>query len=273
MNDTRHTNDRRAWTDLDLEMFADDALDASPSDALREALRTDADLRRRLGSIRQVDRLAAEAFDQIAAAPRTERSLRALRPSHLARPLALAACLAIVAVGSYLIGRSGRRAPDQAAPLALAPTDSETPSPVPESPAPRTVRTLFELPMPAGYKVATEAVRAPSDPKPEPTPTRAQPDRSREKEILALGRAIRSADLARATLDTMSGEEQLEACRIWARDPSLRPVAFERLARLQNDPAHAAECARIASAMSEDRNLLAWARSHRLRTDTPPTHQ
>lgn len=272
MNDAQHTNDRRAWTDIDLEMFADDALDASSSDALREALRTDADLRRRLGSIRQIDRLAAEAFDQIAAAPRTERSLRALRPSHLARPLALAACLAIVAAGSYLFGRSGRRAPDPVAPLALAPTDPEPPSPHPESPAPRTVRTVFEMPMPAGYKAAIEA--AASDPRPEPTPTRAQPDRSREKELLALGRAIRSADLARATLDTMTGEDQLEACRIWARDPSLRPVAFERLARLQNDPAHAAECARIASAMSEDRNLLAWARSHRLRTDAQaPTHQ
>ncbi len=70
----------------------------------------------------------------------------------------------------------------------------------------------------------------------------------------------------------MPASEQLEACRVWARDPSLRPVAFERLAKLQNDPALAGECARIASEMSDDRFLLAWARSHGLRT-TFPEHQ
>ena len=42
--------------------------------------------------------------------------------------------------------------------------------------------------------------------------------------------------------------------------------------RLQDDPALAGECARIASEMSDDSHLLAWARSHGLRT-TAPTHQ
>ncbi len=280
MNRSDSMNTGGEWTDLDLERFADDAMDEGAAGALREALLIDSGLRGRLAIIQRTDRLVAEAFDRIANADEVALPPRAIGRARLIRPIALAACVALLTVGSYLIGRGGRTVVDSGAPLAQSPIGSGPGSPERAAPSRGAVRTVFELRLPAGYGGAGEPTVASADQKVgdadigDPAPARQKADRAREREILALGRAIRSADLARATLDAMAGEDQLDACRVWARDPSLRPVAFERLARLQDDPAFAAECARIATVMSEDRSLLAWARSHNLRTDAgQSTHQ
>ncbi len=303
MNTTgaRHRGDHnpdpaRPWTDEDLERFADGAMDEQEADALRAALLADPEIRAAFTHLQRTDALAAEMFqglmrgdasatshamDQIA-----RQTLRRAAP----RALALAAALVLLISGAFLFGRlTAPAAPSQTphAPLAHVPTHTKAPpsththtpsgSAADERPA---VRTVLEIRLPAtGPSPSESALASRPDPAhpasgdlattPADTPT---PSPSRERAILALGRAIRSAERARATLDAMPGEDQLEACRIWARDPSLRPVAFERLARLQDDPAYAAECARIAHAMSEDKHLLAWARSHNLRTTTP-THQ
>lgn len=286
----------RPWTDEDLERFTDGAMDEQEADALRTALLADPEIRAGLARLQRTDALAAAMFDGLMKGD-TDATTRAMdqigrhairRAAH--RALALAAALLLLISGAFIFGRlTAPSAPSQTShsPLAHALTQTPPAAHVPSDPAAdgrSAVRTVLEIrfqapdPVPSesapalvgGPDGADDASRdsavahAPVSP-----PITAA---ARERQILALGRAIRSAEIARATLNAMTGQEQLEACRLWARDPSLRPVAFERLARLQDDPAYAAECARIANAMSEDKHLLAWARSHNLRT-TPPTHQ
>lgn len=286
----------RPWTDEDLERFADGAMDEQEADALRAALLADPEIRAAFTHLQRTDALAAEMFqglmrgDASATSHAMDQIARQALRRAVPRALALAAALVLLISGAFIIGRlTAPSAPSQTphAPLAHVPTHTKAPpsTHTPSDPAADerpAVRTVLEIRLPAAGPSPSESALAA---RPDPahpasgdvatTPAGAStptPSPSREREILALGRAIRSAERARATLDAMPGEDQLEACRIWARDPSLRPVAFERLARLQNDPAYAAECARIANAMSEDKHLLAWARSHNLRTTTP-THQ
>lgn len=288
----------RIWTDEEIERFADGAMGAEDAEALRASLLADPEIRAGLARVQRTDALAgavlqglmtgddagvAHAMDRIAS--------RAVR-----RGLALAACILALLAGAFAFGRWSVKPTPPVAPERLAAsTPSQDGSPAlapvvgagdvtPRRPA---VRIVFEMPFtprePAPDAIAATSGRSAHDaPHDSATIDPRLPDReeravthAREREILALGRAIRSADLARQTLDTMSGEDQLNACRIWARDPSLRPVAFERLAKLQDDPALAGACARIASEMSDDRSLLAWARSHGLRmsSESNPTHQ
>ncbi len=281
----------RPWTDEDLERFTDGAMDEQETDALRAALLADSEIRAGLTRLQRTDALAAAMFDGLMKGD-TDATARAMdqigrhairRAAH--RALALAASLALLLTGAFIIGRLSASTPassPSAPPIAHAPTSAPpdiTPASAPEQRTASSVRTVLEIRYSAREPAPVDTAQIESstlatditDPETSDKPAPASSP-SREREILALGRAIRSAEIARATLDAMPGEEQLQACRIWARDPSLRPVAFERLARLQDDPAYAAECARIANAMSEDKHLLAWARSHNLRT-TPPTHQ
>lgn len=288
---TRQPNDRasdpaRVWTDGDLERFADGAMDEHEAEALRAALLTDPEVRADLARLHRTDALAAAMFDGLmrgdsdaTARAMDEIGRRAIRrTAH--RALAIAASLALLLTGAFIVGRftaSTPASPTSTPPIAHAPTSVPPeiiPAPSPKHRAASAVRTVLEIRYPAREpaQINTAALAAhTTDPETSDKPART-PSATRDREILAIGRAIRSAEIARATLDAMPGEAQLEACRIWARDPSLRPVAFERLARLQDDPAYAAECARIAHAMSEDKHLLAWALSHKLRT-TSPTHQ
>jgi hypothetical protein len=285
----------RPWTDEDLERFTDGAMDEQETDALRAALLADPEIRAGLARLQRTDALAAAMFDGLMKGD-TDATARAMdqighnairRAAH--RALALAASLALLLTGAFIIGRLSASTPASSPstpPIAHAPTPTPpditpevSPAPAPEQRTASSVRTVLEIRYSAREPAPVDTAQIESstlatditDPETSDKPAPASGP-SRERQILALGRAIRSAEIARATLDAMPGEEQLQACRIWARDPSLRPVAFERLARLQDDPAYAAECARIANAMSEDKHLLAWARSHNLRT-TPPTHQ
>jgi len=82
--------------------------------------------------------------------------------------------------------------------------------------------------------------------------------------IMALGRALRSADAARDALALMPAAEQLAACRLWAAEPSLRPIAFERLSVLSMHPTVADDVRRAARSMASDPSLTPWLRSYGL---------
>ena len=272
------------WSDEMLERLIDGEVTEEVSAALREELRRSPEARRELAEIRRTDALAAEVFDGIldGRMDRVAEVMELFQRRAMARVLAGAACVAVLVGGAFVLGRqmsgsspaarSDARLVDAGSQESIEPAQKRV---IEREGADsgRVVRTVFEMPVrprhiapeigpqmgpemgPAESGVETESVAQESV-------------RERERRYVALGRTLRSADVARGVLDAMEGAEQLEVCRVWARDPSLRPVAFERLARLQNDPSLAGECARIATEMSEDRGLLAWARSHGLRTTT-----
>lgn len=285
-----HDRDRgeSVWSDELLERLLDGDLNDDLAATLRDELRQSPEARRELAEIRRTDALAAQLLDGIidGRLDRVAEAMEVYQRRAARRICAGAACLALLIGGAFLLGRhaaSPSRGAAAGSHLAAAPSEVPLVPPgklaiAPDSP--RAVRTVFEMPVrpkhptpapDAGTGVASEPDRLARAPESTPEP-RAESPRVREHRFLALGRTLRSADVAKQTLDAMPASEQLEACRVWARDPSLRPVAFERLAKLQNDPALAGECARIASEMSDDRFLLAWARSHGLRT-TFPEHQ
>jgi len=87
---------------------------------------------------------------------------------------------------------------------------------------------------------------------------------SNRDHLLAIGRALRSADVARDALALMSPEEQLEACRLWSAEPSLRPIAFAHLSHLSMDPAVASDARRVAEALAIDASNRPWLASYGL---------
>lgn len=105
----------------------------------------------------------------------------------------------------------------------------------------------------------TAPAPAPPTSAPTPAPT---PDPARQDHLLALGRALRSAMTANDTLDLMHPDQQVEACRVWASDPSLRPVAFERLQHLASDPALAGPVRHTAEALARDTAMRPWLMSY-----------
>lgn len=280
------------WDDEMLERLIDGELTEEMAAALREELRRSPAARHEMAEIRRTDALAAHVLDGILEGrmDRVSEVFAIYQRRAARRILAGAACVALLVGGAFLLGRSHSSFAPSPGPIGPMAADSrlgaerET-APIEQRASAQSahhprVRTLFEIAVvpasvgdvehatPAAMMTA-EATRSKPEPVASDVASKSARDAERTRRYIALGRTLRSAELARQTLDAMPASEQLEACRVWAREPSLRPVAFERLARLQNDPALAGECARIASEMSDDSSLLAWARSHGLRTSAP----
>jgi hypothetical protein len=116
---------------------------------------------------------------------------------------------------------------------------------------------LFPANQPAPDRPAAAEPVPPPDTTPDTTP-----DPARRDHLLALGRALRSAMNANDTLDLMPPAEQVEACRVWAADPSLRPVAFERLQHLASNPALADKVRHTAEALARDTAMRPWLMSY-----------
>lgn len=249
----------------ELERYHDGELHPDQADAVRLRLHDDLDARRRLDELRRFDALAAQALRVMASEESDPRVSRSLRPGvviGMAAALAIGCTLAFVRV----VHRESERPPV----IAEAPVHHEVifavESPVTASPG---VRTVLEMRIPSDRAAdlwARPARTAPATPAPAPGPSPVVADVHEQRRPMELGRSLRSAMSARLVLDAMSDHEQLEACRLWASDPSLRPIVFERLARLQDRPGLAEPCAAIASAMHDDRELVAWIRSHNVRT-------
>lgn len=85
----------------------------------------------------------------------------------------------------------------------------------------------------------------------------------------ALGEAIRSADTARAVLDGLDPDDQLRVVRVWVRSPHLRPVAFDRLAQLAQQPELHDRVIALADELRDEPDLNAWMASTHLSLSTP----
>lgn len=251
-------NAPHAWTTLDLELYADDALPPESRERLSAALREDPALRERLAGVGRVDGLARRALETPPAA--SAPALRTGVPWR--RVAALAACLALAALAL----KAALRAP-------VAPLDPAT-NRAPGTPwsraTPSAVRVVLSLPATAARGRASDAVPpadltsalAVGDVDRAAAVIAAADGEARDAQYRALGEMIRSAAAAEQVLDRLSPAEQLEACRRWAEQPRLRPAAFARLDRLSRSPELAREFALVISTLAERPELQAWVRSY-----------
>lgn len=301
MNTTNHAKDPsrsgqpRVWSDLDLEAFHDQALDADSHDQLAQSLLTDPALRERLARLRAREAAIIEALTLAsrAGAPRAKPH-RGLLP----RAARLAALLLLTASAGLLIHSLYAPAPLLTPPhtpshpghAALAPATPTAPS--------TPTRTLFSMPLTADIHSrlaqrtplrdaagptapASTAARTPNAPAPDDLhqftlalrsdrPEAAAvlleslPAEAQARAMDALGESLRSAEVARRTLDTLTPEHQLAACQRWATDARLRPVAFDRLRDLQHKSALAPQYQRIIQGLQQDASLDGWIASYGL---------
>lgn len=198
-----------------------------------------------------------------------ERSRRAL--PLLVGGAALAGVLLAAAVGGFVL-RSGAPAP-RADEITAAPGSPKTPEAstpetlTPATSAPKPEREpLFTLVLeiPLVRPEAGAAFRAESIGQVARAADADRPGTRREAELLEFGRTLRSAMEIRETLDAMTPAEQLRACRVWAEHPTLRPVTFERLLALREDPAVRDEVLALVDEMRDVDELRPWLRSYRL---------
>jgi len=258
-----------------LERLIDGDLPRSEADSLRDLVERDPALRAELARVERTDRLIAES---LSARPRPRRSsprAGAVRP----RWLVLGGAGGLIGLGALaavaLVVRpwsEGALRPtsshEPSSPTHVASVDDRTP-PAPDARSQSGSRVLFEI---AG-------ARAPARPDDRlPAATHSSEDRpvsiderrriansderdGRAEEYLRLGRSIRSAMIAERALDELTPAEQLDAIREWVRVPSLRPVAFERLAALAHDPMVGDAALSLARALADQQDLSPWVKS------------
>lgn len=261
-----------AWTTHDLEQFHDGELDAGRREALSEALRESPALRECLAEVTSLDaRITAVLVQQPAApAPLTvagSAGVRWGRSAVRAGLVGLAACLCVGAV-LLVANRSGpvAQGPGRGAVAigTLPSAPSEAPSLAAADGAPaQGMRVVLSIPMRPRAGTAAVAERSGRDDVASAAAALAVADRaSRDAELRRLGEIIRSAARAEELLDSLPAAEQLEACRVWADDPRLRPAAFARLdrLRLRDDLADAYRA--VVTGLSARPGLSAWVRSY-----------
>ncbi len=299
MNRTSHTTNHtqpRVWSDLDLEAFHDEALDADAHDQLAQSLLTDPALRERLARLRARETAILEALtlasraDMPHAQPRhTPRHTLLPRAAGLAAALLLTAGVALLITSSLTSPPSTPpapltpHAPSHAGHAALAPA-------TPTNPATAT-RTLFSMPLTAdihnrlAQRTPEPARAARTQDAPAPAPDdlhqftlalrsdrpeaaavllESLPAEAQSRAMDALGESLRSAEVARRALDTLTPEHQLATCERWATDARLRPVAFDRLRELQHTAALAPQYQRTLRLLQEDATLEGWIASYGL---------
>lgn len=239
---------------LGLEMYHDGELDGAAAARLGERLRADAGARAQL---REVARLDAVIRAGLVSEPATRG----------ARWPARLGWLAAAVVGMAVLGRWAWTG---AAPVATTPTPA-----VAERATPSGLRVIASFPAMAGWVAPTpEAPQAPADlgvlegllaggdAGSALAFIRGLEGAERDAALVRLGRARVAANTSRTILDSLPPTVQVSACRVWAEEPALRPVAFERLAALRHDPGVGESARSLIKELSERRDLLAWVRSY-----------
>lgn len=288
-------------TDTQLQSFHDDELPDHERAALAARLREDPKLRAHLEELARTDRLILQSLSNAPTnhtRPNTPTSARTNSRSHATRlrsPLRIAACAAIAASACIIIwltttpSRHIPAAPDTTPahipPLAQEPTAGETVSPRRLEPAtPIESRRLasWSTPPPPTSPPATAEDSEPrtADAHPQPpalpgltTLTTGTPDALpplSNKELMDLGRTLRSAMHAESLLDLLPPEEQIHACRVWAAEPHLRPVVMARLRHLSERGELETAIRNTVSDLSQDPDLWTWLRSYGLAPPPPP---
>lgn len=269
----------------ELELYHDGELSADRAAEVAAMLGADPELRARYGSIARLDRVvtgALRSVDGVAEWPEAER-----RPRWgvlVGVPVAAAAAVGLGFVLAMLpwAGSSG---PGAMGPLARGEKGGGAEAVVgagvvgPELPGgeggegvsgPRGPRSSVIIGFAASQPGAASVVETgagagsagaegPIGPDPELIAAA-----RRRAELVELGRSLRSAMLAEESFNSMSPEEQLEACRVWSSDPSLWPAVFSRLELLRGDPRVEAEFNELVAEWRGDRVLSNWLVSYRV---------
>lgn len=298
-NTGHQTTGEQRWTDQQLELYHDAELgaelDAATSEALARDLLADAALRARFSALTSIDRRARRA---LLAPPLSAHESEGRRHRSWRLELAIAGgaggAVALAAATAMMIWPAAVRPPE-------SPTPHQTPlaaggeigrpsqAGIAADLERAGVRVLASLPGPgknAGSPRVQRPTRARSTfaaateiPAVEPTlrdlldvgdvdgflsRTRQASGEDRDAAFGLLGGTLRSAMTAQRVLDGLTPEEQLTVCTVWAHEPHLRPVTFERLALLQERPELRERVATLAAELSRSRELLAWVKSYRL---------
>ena len=281
------TTSSRNWSDLDLEAFHDHALDADTHDHLSKSLRTDPALRERLASLRSREAAILEALKLTSSvgARAPQPNWRLTRVPHAAL---LAAALLLTAGVGLIVHTRGTppqapQSPSRPHHTALAPASLSPGARILMSmPLSKEVqiRLAQRAPLQSPNAPATQISDMPasdsddlreftlalSSERPEAAAVLLEslPAGAQAHAMDALGESIRSAEVARRALDTLTLEHQLAACERWATDARLRPVAFDRLRELQSKATLAPQYERTIRLLEQDASLDGWIASYGL---------
>ncbi len=264
------------WTEQDLERFIDDDLPAEARAALAEALRADGELRSRLGAIIDADCAIRDALVGQAAHPLGVGQLR-WRLGLTRGIVAAAALLALLSGGWWALTHAPAFRPSPIADAQPAPVDA--PSPAQTLAAARTQGLLIAVthneraPTPEPAQAIAEGTTARTllkmldegDLDGALAMLRARPGGAEGSELwLAFGQRLSSGQAAQEVLLSLPAGRQVEVCRAWALQPSLRPVTFEWLARLgeSEDASVRAAVRSLRAELAEHPELRSWLRSY-----------
>ncbi|MBM4107878.1 MAG: hypothetical protein FJ255_03560 [Phycisphaerae bacterium] len=236
---------------LELEMFHDGELDASASARVAERLLWDRAARE---GLREVARLDGLVRDGLTAEPARRSAPAGARAWAVLAGLAAAVALLAWSWGGVR-GRStptaaGTGADDGPVLRVIASWPVTGGVAMPESPPEAWDPARLEEMLARGEAVAALSF------------VEGQKGADRSAALVRIGRARLAADTSRRILDAMPAAMQIEACRAWADDPALRPVAFERLATLRDDPTVVAQVRELLAELAGRADLSAWVRSY-----------
>jgi len=273
------------WSDDDLQRHLDGEMAGDRRAAITADLFTDPSLRDRLDRLAAIDEMGRRALCEDAPTMVDRRKSGAAY-----RKVALGGIAAVIALTSVgVVWRAvANRAP--AAPMAtMAPAPAPNVEPTTEPAAELTYsqqRLILTIPVAASgrplAKRARFASRKIAAPPNEADAVDLEIDsalvRGHAEEALGLlaqsnvadraeqwsrlGALMQSAQRAREALLFLPVDQQIEIVRVWANDPSLRPVVFERLGELVRDPATATAAQALRAQLAQNPQLKSWVTSY-----------
>ncbi|MBL1217013.1 MAG: hypothetical protein D8M59_05895 [Planctomycetes bacterium] len=268
---TRLTDDgHHPWPDLDLELYHDGQLDSDRERELAEALRHDPDLRCRLARIVKADAVVRDSLLTEETAEDDMHDRRWPIPFDIRSPwgsmIAVAALLSIIVTVTAVVltyksqpgtttdssevngTRTARTTDTPPVPFIADGTEGAgvvmvVPYKRPRSKERTANGTAARHLRPAATsetrdestvgqpRLATALARGDVEPVLRQIED-ANTTQAVERVYREIGLALRSSMTAEIVLNRMSQPQQVEACRLWAADVSLRPVVFDRLRTL-----------------------------------------
>ncbi|MFG0330757.1 MAG: hypothetical protein ACF8PN_12780 [Phycisphaerales bacterium] len=287
------------WSDESLERYLDDDLNATEMSALADDLRRSAPLRERLARRSQENDLVRAALEVDDDEIEKATAHRRRQQPFVLGATVMSAVAAAIAIAFVWPGRGERPSIDRTTENVVRASEGEDadaeasvasrsesrastirvvlaiersrPDPDrqarPEAenetmelagPAPMTMERLDRALATGDVDAAIESLRAAPD------------DASREDGFSRLATILRSAETSERVLDQLPPAEQVAVCRLWAEDPRMRPVSFERLQRLSTDPAVSSAVSETLERLYHNRTLRPWMRSYGLADSRGP---
>ena len=286
------TRETKTWSTRELELYHDEELEPAQRSKLSEALRRDPELRERLATVRRVDDLLGAALADDA--PAARRPLRLVFSRSVPVAAAAGVLIAVTAAAWFTVKQWPHGE------IQVAQDANQRSSDLAGQPEYRPIRVVFSLPIgtaspePAGRagttaKAETNSVLVVAAVRDDASFV-ARLDRmlktGRIQEALDLlegasdnqravayrrmGELLRSAYVAEQILDRLSPREQLAVCRQWARQPQVRPTAFDRLRRFSRQPGLSGDVQVVVAELAKDPELATWLHGYQLiRADSP----